>query len=63
MARLLIWGAEHWGGGQPRPCITCGHLALLVNDDREPQRKVCAEALAETAQAQTTTRYYEKRPR
>jgi hypothetical protein len=61
--RLLIWGPEHWGGGQPRPCITCGRPALLVDDRRQPQHKVCAEALADAAEAQTTTRYYEKRPR
>ncbi|WP_034088838.1 hypothetical protein [Streptacidiphilus albus] len=63
MPRLLIWGPEHWGGGHTRPCITCGRPALLINSQRQPQHKVCAEAVADAASEQAATRYHEKRDR
>jgi hypothetical protein len=44
----LSWGSEHWGGGRPRPCRSCGGWALLVDDQGRPQHKVCAEAEAES---------------
>jgi hypothetical protein len=36
-------GVRHYGGGQLRPCRSCGRPALLVDDLGRPQHKVCAE--------------------
>ncbi len=57
---LLTWGKDNWGGGTPRPCITCGRPALCVNDNEKPQHKVCAEAIADAAAAQSAIRYLQK---
>jgi hypothetical protein len=36
-------GVRHWGGGELRPCRTCGQPAFLLDNDGRPQHKTCAE--------------------
>jgi hypothetical protein len=45
-------GVRHWGGGECRPCRSCGRAALLVGDDGRPQHKVCAERELERNRAE-----------
>jgi hypothetical protein len=36
-------GVNHYGGGQLRPCRSCGQPALLIDAAGQPQHKACAE--------------------
>jgi hypothetical protein len=47
-------GVDHYGGGQMRPCRSCGQPALLVDADGQPQHKVCAEREHEQGRAAKT---------
>ena len=40
---ILDWSASHHFSAKPRPCHYCGGLSHLVDDERRPSHKVCAE--------------------
>lgn len=55
---LLNWGnpKDHWSG-RDLACITCRESTWLLNDDKKPQHKVCAEKVHEQRAAFAAARY------